>query len=155
MNFPIHRRRESGFTIVEAMIVVAILAILAGMAAPSFTGLVVAQQLKSAGYDLSSSLTLARSEALTRNVNVALAPVNGDWANGWTITAEGGTVLRRQNAYSRIAVAGPAGVNFNGDGRPDSTATPFAVTAADANTTSYRCVRLRANGRPTLAAGAC
>ena len=149
------RHTTYGFTLVEAMVVVAVLAILAGLAAPALTGMVVSQQLKNAGFDLSSSLKLARSEALTRNVNVTIAPVDGNWAQGWTITEEGGTVIRRQNQYTRIALSGPANVIFNGDGRPNSTATPFAVTADDANTTTYRCVRLRANGRPILAAGAC
>ena len=149
------RHLTAGFTLVEAMVVVAVLAVLAGLAAPALTGMVVNQQLKGAGFDLSSSLKVARSEALTRNVNVTMAPVGGNWAQGWTITEEGGAVIRRQNQYTRITLTGPASVVFNGDGRPSSIATPFAVTAADANTPTYRCVRLRANGRPILASGAC
>jgi type IV fimbrial biogenesis protein FimT len=149
------RRKHRGFTLVEALIAVSILAILAALAGPSLTGMTLNQQLRSAGLDLSSTLTLARSEALTRNADVTVAPTGGNWAQGWTVTAAGGTVLRRQNAYARIAVSGPPQVIFGGEGRPNSTATPFEVTAADAATHTYRCVRIRASGRPYLARGAC
>ncbi len=148
-------RAPRGFTLVEALVVMAVLAILAVFAGPSFSGLALNQQLRNAGLDLSSTLSLARSEALTRNVEVTLAPTGGDWAQGWTITEQGGTVIRRQNGYARIAVSGPAQVIFSGEGRPNSTATPFAVTAADAATESYRCVRIRPNGRSYLTRGAC
>ena len=145
---------SNGFTIVEAMIVVAVLAILAGVAAPSMTRMVVNQQLKAAGYDVASSMSLARSEALTRNVNVTVAPTGGSWTNGWTITeAGGGTVLLRQQAYTRIVLTGPANVVFNGDGRPNSTATTFGATSSETTTDNYRCVRLRPNGRPMVSLG--
>jgi len=68
---------------------------------------------------------------------------------------EGGNVLRRQNPYPRIAVSGPTQVIFNSDGRPDSTTTPFALTAADIPPDNARCVRVRLNGRPAVAKGEC
>jgi type IV fimbrial biogenesis protein FimT len=146
---------SAGFTLVEALIVIGVLAILAGLTAPGLSGMVVKQQLKNAGFDIASTITLARSEALTRNVAVTVAPPDGNWAHGWTVTEAGGTLIRRQNGYQRIVLNGPANVIFTGEGRPNSTATPFAVTAGDANADSYRCVRIRTNGRPILAAGAC
>jgi type IV fimbrial biogenesis protein FimT len=148
-------RKHGGFTLVEALIAVSILAILAAFAGPSLSGMTLNQQLRNAGLDLSSTLSVARSEALTRNADVTVAPTGGNWAQGWTVTAAGGTVLRRQNGYARIAVSGPPEVIFSGEGRPNSTATPFEVTAAEAAAHSYRCVRMRANGRPYLAKGGC
>lgn len=145
----------SGFTIVEALVVIAVLALLLGLAGPALSGMVAAQQLKNASFDLAASLTLARSEALTRNVPVTIDPVAGDWARGWIVTEAGGTVLRRQAEYARIALSGPARVVYNGDGRPDSVATAFAVTAADAALDQYRCVTLRVNGRYSVTRGAC
>jgi type IV fimbrial biogenesis protein FimT len=147
--------RATGFTIVEAMVVVAVLAILLGVGAPSMTRMGVNQRLKAAGHDIASSMSAARSEALTRNVDVTVAPIGGSWTNGWTITEAGGTVIRRQDAYTRITLTGPANVVFNGDGRPNSTATPFAATSAETDTNTYRCVRLRPTGRPVLSAGSC
>ena len=102
-----------------------------------------------------SLVMVARSEALTRNVEVTVAPSSDDWAHGWTIRDAGGTVLREQPAYGLIAVSGPQRVTFTGDGRPSASAGPFAVTASSADVRYYRCVRLRLNGRPYVAQGAC
>jgi hypothetical protein len=52
-------------------------------------------------------------------------------------------------------LSGPVRIIFSGDGRPDTTATPFAVSATDAAAQSYRCVRLRLNGRSAIDRGAC
>lgn len=146
---------SAGFTVVEALVVITVLSILLAVAGPSLSGLVVTQQLKTAGFDLSSSLAHARNEALLRNVPVVVSPVNADWARGWTITEESGTVLRHQSPYARIAMSGPASVTFNGDGRANSVATPFALSATDASAAAGRCVRLRLNGRAYLTKGAC
>ncbi|HEX2826036.1 MAG TPA: GspH/FimT family protein [Burkholderiales bacterium] len=147
--------RARGFTVVEVLVVMAVFAIVAGLAGPALSEMVANQQVRAAAYDLHAALTIARSEALTRNSAVTVAPVGGDWARGWSLTEAGGTVLRRQNAYPRVSLSGPSQVIFSGDGRPDSTATPFGITSSGASATSYRCVRLRLAGRPAIDKGAC
>ena len=151
----IARARSRGFTTVELLVVVAVLALIAGVAAPALSSMVATQQVRTAAYDLHATLNIARSEALTRNASVTIAPVSGDWAAGWSVTEAGGTVLRRQSAYARIALSGPARVIFSADGRPDATSSPFAVSSADAIAGSYRCVRLRLNGRSAIDKGLC
>ena len=146
---------DAGFTTIELLVVVGILALMAAFAGPALSSMVATQQVRSASADLHSSLTIARSEALTRNASVTIAPADGDWARGWTVTEAGGTVLRRQPAYPRLALSGPVRVVFNGDGRPDTTATPFSVTTAGAHADTYRCVRLRLNGRSAIDKGSC
>ena len=148
-------RREAGFTTVELLVVMGVLAIVLGLAGPALSGMVATQQVKSASYDLHATLNIARSEALTRNVAVTVEPSGGNWAHGWTITEAGGTVLRRQSPYPRVALTGPARIVYSGDGRPDTPATPFAVTGTDANSNRYRCVRLRLNGRSAIDRGTC
>ena len=148
-------RLPAGFTTLELLVVVGVLLVLLGTAAPALSTMVVLQQLKNATFDVSSTLNLARSEALTRNASVTIDPVDGNWARGWTVTDAGGQVLRRQSAYGRVTLNGPVRVVYNADGRPDSVATPFAVTADDAGTDNYRCVRLRVNGRFNVTRGAC
>lgn len=147
--------RHRGFTMVECMVVVAVVIILVTIAVPGLSGIIVSQQLKNASFDLASTLTAARSEALTRNVEVTILPREGDWARGWTVTEQGGSMLRDQPPYGRIEVAGPVRVTFTGDGRPVSAIVPFAVASESADVSLHRCIRLRLNGRPYVTRGAC
>lgn len=144
-----------GFTIIELVAAIGVLSILVALAGPALSGIIASQQIKNAGFDLSAALSNARSEALTRNVSITVAPTSGNWALGWTVTDEGGTVLRRQNAYARISVSGPVRIIFNGDGRPDTTNTPFALTSPEVADENARCVRVRLNGRPSVVKGVC
>ena len=147
--------RARGFTVVEILVVLAVIAIVFGLAGPGLSQMVASQQVRAAAYDLHAALNIARSEALTRNSSVTVAPVGGDWAQGWSLTEAGGNVLRRQNAYPRVSLSGPTRVVFSADGRPDSTATPFGITASGASAGSYRCVRLRLTGRAAIDKGTC
>ena len=147
--------RARGFTLVEVLVVLAIFAIVLGLAGPALSEMVANQQVRAAAYDLHAALNIARSEALTRNAAVTVAPVGGDWAQGWSLTEDGGTVIRRQNAYPRVALSGPTQVVFSAGGRPDSTATPFGVTSTGVSASGYRCVRLRLTGRSAIDKGAC
>lgn len=81
--------QSGGFTLIELLVVIAIAAILAALAAPSFTDLMRKNRLSSASSALQVSLNLARSEAIKRGfdarVTVAANGTAGDWANGWTV----------------------------------------------------------------------
>jgi type IV fimbrial biogenesis protein FimT len=74
-----------GFTLAEAMVALSLLAILAGIAAPAFTQMLHAQQVRSASIDLSMAFLLARQEAITRQKPVMIDNQDGEWANGWKI----------------------------------------------------------------------
>lgn len=148
-------RRMAGFTTLEILVVVTVLIILASLAGSALSGMVVTQQLRNATYDVAASLTFARSEALARNVAVSIDPVDGDWARGWTVTEAGGVVLRRQAGYPRVAVSGPVRLAYSSEGRPDSVASPFAVTALQIPVDQHRCVAIRVNGRYGITKGSC
>jgi len=146
---------SSGFTMVELLVVIGVISIFLAFVGPAMSGMVATQQVRAASYDLHATLNIARSEALTRNASVTVEAIEGDWARGWSVTEAAGSVLRRQSAYPRVSLSGPARVIFSGDGRPDTSATPFAVTSADAAAGDYRCVRLRLNGRSAIDRGTC
>jgi len=87
---------SQGFTAIELMVVVAIMAILLALAAPSFTPLIERWRVRDAAETLTSSLYFARSEAIKRggSVIVEKSPNTADcttataatqWGCGWHI----------------------------------------------------------------------
>lgn len=145
--------RMAGFTVTEMIIVVGIVAILAAVAAPNMSGMIRTQRVKTAAFDVFASLTLARSEAIKRNVSVTVTPSGGNWANGWQIADANGNVLKRQGALDTLAVVGPNDVRFNAMGRLASAAGNFTLTAEGVPTA--RCIRLDLSGRAVSQEGAC
>jgi type IV fimbrial biogenesis protein FimT len=147
--------RKCGFTLIEMIVVIAIALVLMTLVAPSFRDLMRSQTVKNASFDLVSSLVRARSEAITRNADVIVRPLNGDWINGWEIVLTDGTRLAQSDARSGITVTGPTSITFNGNGKPTAIPNPFALSATDLSAGNQRCVRLNLSGRPQLKKGAC
>ena len=65
-------RRHRGLTAVELMVVISLLAIIAGLAAPSFSGLLQRWRVQQSLEALHSAIHLARSEAVKRSGRIAL-----------------------------------------------------------------------------------
>lgn len=74
--------RSGGFTLVELMVVVAIMAIVASIAVPSFNTMIKNNRLTAAVNDLSGALNYARSEAVRRGRTVQVDALSGDLSNG-------------------------------------------------------------------------
>ena len=75
-----------GFTLIELMVVLTLLAVIAGLAAPGFRSTIARQKLSTAANDLLSSALQARSEAIKANQQTIVQPVvSTDWAQGWRV----------------------------------------------------------------------
>lgn len=74
-----------GTSLAETLVVMVIVVILAAIAAPSFTGMIGAQQIRQTTHTLAEALTQARLAALQRGDTVIVAPVDGDWRRGWEV----------------------------------------------------------------------
>jgi len=109
-----------GVTLIEVMITVAILAILAAIAAPSFSDMIVRNRLSTLSNELMVALQYARSEAINRRGTVSLCPSNatgngcnaGGWENGWIVfhDLDGfGGFTPNQDPVLRVWPAAPPG----------------------------------------------
>lgn len=78
-------RRASGFTVVELVITVAIVAILAALALPNFREFSVRMTVTDNTNDLVGALNVARSEAVKRGRAAAVIANDGDWNSGWQV----------------------------------------------------------------------
>lgn len=85
------RRVQQGITLIELMIVLAVAAILAVMAAPSFRDQVVSQRVKGAAEGLVAALQNTKAEAIKTNsvTRIVFTPaatnnVHADWCYGMT-----------------------------------------------------------------------
>lgn len=77
------RTARSGMTLIEFMVLLAMVAILALIAYPSFTSLVQRYRITGEAETLFSTLQYARSEAIKRNMTVYVTFTSGDdWCYG-------------------------------------------------------------------------
>ena len=155
------RAREAGWTAIEMMVVVLILAILAAFAAPAMNQLIRTQKVRSAAYDIFSDLTYARSEAINRGHDILVSSSGGvDWVSGWALRdTVSGEVLRQQGALSSgITLVGDAGsVTYDRNGRiSGATNVRFNIAPTEsAPSNQKRCVRVSPSGRPNAVEGVC
>jgi type IV fimbrial biogenesis protein FimT len=148
---------SKGFTLVEMMVVITIVGILLAVVIPGFKSILNNQRVKSASFELFTSLTLARSEAIKRNTDVTITPTTtSDWESGWSIAA-GSTTLKNQAAISGVVVSGaPASVTYKRTGRISNTTSPaFQVDVSPADSTQIRCIKIELSGLPRISKGAC
>ena len=115
--------KQSGFTLIELMVVISILAILLGIGVPSFRATIEGNRITTVANDLVGALQFARSEAVKRGTNVVLcssadqASCSGVWINGWVArnnAAPADPPFRVWPAAREgVAIAVPGAVEFN------------------------------------------
>lgn len=150
------QNRLRGFTLIELMVTVTVLAVMAALAAPSFQQLLAAQRVRTTGYNIVGDLVLARSEAVKRGENVTLTPVSGDWTQGWSVNvAPNAEVLSEQGRVGNGVqfTTSPASITFDRNGRTSvSTVVRFGLYDGAVN---KRCISLDPSGRPKSAKMEC
>ncbi len=162
-------RAAAGFTLVEVMIVVAILAIFAGIAVPSFRTLIADNRMTGQANDFLSALQLARSEAITRSRRISICPSSSGsgctataWGGGWMVFAESltGTIGSFDSASDTVLrvyppLAGTSSLVANGNAvvvtyQPDgsvSAARTFTLCPNDGSGVRGRTIPITASGR--------
>ncbi|MGJ7493747.1 GspH/FimT family pseudopilin [Variovorax sp. RT4R15] len=173
-------RQQTGFTLIELMVVVAIVAILTMIASPSFVGLIQTNRVSAELNSFVGDLQFARSEAIKQGVPVSVcASSNGTsclasntWQSGWmvftdlnasgTVTA-GDTVLRKRPSWTGgdtfSAAPSITAVTYSRDGFANlpvaSTGASIllALRTAPVNAPATRCVSINRVGHQAVMQG--
>lgn len=127
LRTPAWRRR--GMTLVELMVVIAMIAILLGIASPSFIAYRRNAELTSTSNEFLAALSAARAEAMKRQLRAFVVPADGaTWASGWiafvdvnsnvtagTLTMEEGTDFEiTRHAALPSSLSSPASADVTG-----------------------------------------
>ena len=166
--------RTAGFTLIEAMIVVAIFGVLLSLAAPPLTDFLEDVQSRQNTNELLSSLLLARSEAVTRNQVVTICTADGgspttcntgkNWHDGWISFEDldgdgtrdvGEELIDQHSGLDDTSVVTTASYDDFLTYLPSggvSTGGSFNLCVGDS---SARQVVINVTGRPRLADGSC
>lgn len=162
--------QAKGFTLVELMTVIVVVAILLAVAFPSFQGSLRSNRVATATNALLASVALARTEAIRSRARGVIctsadgAACGGDWNSGWLVwsdldnsgTVNGAeTVVRYVQGNPTLQVAGSANlIAFDGRGR--AVAGPQSVgIQPEGVTTPVRCVTIRGTGQTRVEKAAC
>jgi type IV fimbrial biogenesis protein FimT len=169
-----------GFTLVELMMALAIVAVLATVALPAFGNLLGRTRQQVAMADLQASLNQARSSAVSRGMHVIACPSidqlnclhTTQWHHGWLLFADLdhdgrrsddepviGTSQPRQEGIGILGTTGRPRIDYQSDGSAGGTNITLTVCDRNAGAARARTLVVSASGRirlgqPTPAAAA-
>lgn len=174
---------QLGFTMIELMVVVAIVATLTALAAPMFTPMVERWRVRGTTEEMTSTLYFARGEAIKRGGGVTIgklnnsgactrASTNEDWGCGWIVFVDtdgdgnldpGELILQTapEPANTNVVIPGSGGSialnrwgTFNGIGATGIRISPAAKTISDPSSAAI-CVASGGRIRTTTGTGIC
>lgn len=107
-------KNNTGFTLIELMVTVAIAGILLGIGLPSFSSALSKSRLATTANELLTALNLAKSEAIKRGVQVTVrrkGSTASQWEQGWTVFVD-------INGNGLLDLSSTEGCTTNSDGSP-------------------------------------
>lgn len=175
MTFPAvgfkHFDRPVGFTLIEVVVFVAMLAILMSVAVPSFVSTVASNRTSSYANDFVSSLNYARGEAVARRAAVTVCTSadgtncranndadKGNWQKGWivTIPADNVILLVGSAFAAQVALSGTASISFDASGALSASGVQsFSLVNQACTNNGNRRIDVSPTGRVSINAVSC
>ena len=170
-----------GFTLVELMVTVAIVAILMAVGAPQLRGFLQKQQVNADADSLSAAVHLARSEALKRSGRVSVCPLANantnppacvatattSWSQGWMVYIDYGvagyqsntdTILKVEQSIKSNSVTSSRAdtdINFEANGLSSlNSAATLTIRSGDVGSTAP-CKQLAISGQGRVTTSGC
>lgn len=159
-------KHTPGFTLVEQLAVLAVMAVLVTVAIPPMAGLFGRSATRSIQHALFSAARLARTQAIMHGVNVLLCPSHegqhcgksGDWAHGWIVATDAnrdgqpdGVILHKTVLDGRhvnlVGSSNRTAVRFQPNGSAAGTNITLIVCPRHARHASVRSVIISNGGR--------
>ncbi len=173
--------KRNGFSLLETMVVVVLLAIGALATTPSFVAWRVRDEVSARANALLGTFAYARNEAIRRKVRITVCRIDSarhclaankvcpsgaaDWSCGWAVMAESPgamRTLRVQAARDDVAIASQlTAITFTPPaGQAVGVLRSFDIAPRVAATATRgapwrRCIRIAAAGRARISEGAC
>lgn len=165
--------RQAGVTLLEMLIVVAMIAILVSVGLPGFMDTLGRMSTNAAARSLNSAFSLARSEAVKRRLDISICASTsgtdcsaGSWSSGWIVFIDanedangdtgsvdaGDTVIQVFEPLGDMVTTATTDLlqyNSRGFGRNSSTET-FKICPEDNNADNARAVEVMVSGRTRL-----
>ena len=131
---------------IEAMVVVAIVAILAALAMPSFISTIANHRVKSAAQELQTLLQFARAEAVYKRKDVTVVPNS---SQKWQ-AKDSASVLREVALSDVVSVSSASdnGVVFSveGQAKPAAGSAPYKISVSGTNASRVQCLSVTGTG---------
>lgn len=141
-------RSKLGFTLIELMTVLSIVAILAATATPSFSKFIKQDRIVTTANEVMSTFKVARSEAVKQEKTVTLT------ANGsqWLASIDNVVFATFNNDQSGVRIVGMDTQTITPTG--ESPVTNIEIADGDSQTTD-RCFRVYLSGQSKIEKGSC